>query len=72
VVLSIKVPHFPDIGSEGVPPVPPTILMSGLAWGGSLTIVATFVSVCSQGQRTYFASTKIIQQFCYILGGEGF
>jgi hypothetical protein len=26
--LSIMVPHFPGIGSGGVPPVPPTILMS--------------------------------------------
>jgi hypothetical protein len=28
MVLSIKVPHFPAIGSGGVPPVPPTILIS--------------------------------------------
>ena len=28
MVLSIVVPHFPALGSGGVPPVPPTILMS--------------------------------------------
>ena len=28
MVLSIMVPHFFAIGSGGVPPVPPTILMS--------------------------------------------
>ena len=30
MVLSIMVPHFPGIGSGGMPPVPPTIIMSGL------------------------------------------
>ena len=29
-VLSIMIPDFPAIGSGGVPPVPPTILMSAL------------------------------------------
>ena len=29
MVLSIIVPHFPALGSGGVPPVPPIILMSG-------------------------------------------
>jgi hypothetical protein len=33
MVLSIMVPHFPAIGSGGMPPVPPTILMSAL-WVG--------------------------------------
>ena len=28
MVLSNMVPHFPAVGSGGVPPVPPTILMS--------------------------------------------
>jgi hypothetical protein len=28
MVLSHMVPQFPAIGSEGVPPMPPTILMS--------------------------------------------
>ena len=28
MVLSIMFPHFPALGSGGVPPVPPTILMS--------------------------------------------
>ena len=28
MVLSIMVPHFPALGSGGMPPVPPTILMS--------------------------------------------
>ena len=28
MVLSIMVPHYPAIGSGGMPPVPPTILMS--------------------------------------------
>ena len=28
MVLSIMVPRFPAIGSGGMPPVPPTILMS--------------------------------------------
>jgi hypothetical protein len=32
--LSIMVPHFPALGSGGVPPVPPTILMSA---SGSIT-----------------------------------
>ena len=30
MVLSIMVPHFPAIGFRGMPPVSPTILMSGL------------------------------------------
>ena len=30
MVLSIMVPHFPAIGSGGMPPVHPTILMSAL------------------------------------------
>ena len=37
MVLSIMVPHFPAIGSGGVPPVPPTILMSEfsrIVWSG--------------------------------------
>ena len=34
LVLSIMVPHFPAIGSGGVPPVPPTILMSGMQGPG--------------------------------------
>jgi hypothetical protein len=29
MILSIIVPHFPALGSGGVLPVPPTILMSG-------------------------------------------
>jgi hypothetical protein len=33
MVLSIMVPHFPAIGSGGVPPVPPTILMSAALLG---------------------------------------
>ena len=28
MVLTILVPHFPALGSGGMPPVPPTILMS--------------------------------------------
>ena len=28
MVLSIMVPHFPDLGSGGEPPLPPIILMS--------------------------------------------
>jgi hypothetical protein len=28
MVLSIMVPHFPSHGSGGMPPVPPTILMT--------------------------------------------
>jgi hypothetical protein len=30
MVLIIMFPHFPAMGSGGMPPVPPTILMSGL------------------------------------------
>ena len=30
MILIIMVPHFPAIGSGGMPPVPPTILMSAL------------------------------------------
>ena len=30
MALSIMVPHFPALGSKGMPPVPPTILMSEL------------------------------------------
>jgi hypothetical protein len=32
MVLSIMVPHFPALGSGGMPPVPPTILMSESKW----------------------------------------
>ena len=34
MVLSIMVPHFPALGSRGMPPVPPTIFMSG--WGSAV------------------------------------
>ena len=30
MVLRIMVPHFPAIGCEGLPSVPPTILMSAM------------------------------------------
>jgi hypothetical protein len=32
MILSIMVPHFAVIGSEGMPPVPPTILMSAYTY----------------------------------------
>jgi hypothetical protein len=35
MVLRIMVPHYPAIGSGGVPPMPPTILMSDTGVGGS-------------------------------------
>jgi hypothetical protein len=37
MVLSLMVPYFTVIGSRGVPPVPPTILMSGMLLGGNIT-----------------------------------
>jgi hypothetical protein len=39
MVQSIMVPHFPAIGSGGMPPVPPTILMSGRGGGSEPLVV---------------------------------
>ena len=51
MVLGIMVPHFPGTGSGGVPPLPPTILMSAgmplkdgrifLQKGGGIKIMVT-------------------------------
>ena len=39
MVLGIMVPHFPATGSGGVPPLPPTILMSGFGFPSFLRII---------------------------------
>jgi hypothetical protein len=48
MVLSIMVPHFSANGSGGVPPVPPTILMSD---GGPLSRVCTHLTCHSAGHQ---------------------
>ena len=44
MVLSILVPHFPPLGSGGVPPVPPTILMSASRYLSLVLLQAQVVS----------------------------
>ena len=41
MVLSIMVPHIPALGSGGVPPVPPTILMSEMGKFGEINSADT-------------------------------
>ena len=64
MVLSIMVPHFPDIGSGGVPPVPPTILTSGSGREKIVGIIVATMFSCQTifnalGHHTHSTGTKI-------------
>ena len=60
MVLTILVPHFPALGSGGMPPVPPTILMSDSDMrigergppNGAITITSGAISI-STAPRMY-------------------